>query len=67
MRSSQIVDGQSVPCEGELFYRGYNVKDITSGFLKEGRFGFEEVTYLLLFGELPDKEQLDEFNLLLAK
>ena len=46
-------DGKKVPCDGQLWYRGYNVIDLIHGF--EGkRFGFEEVAYLLLFGELPD-------------
>ncbi len=59
-------NGEDVPCAGQLFYRGYNVKDLTSGFLAEKRFGFEEITYLLLFGELPTKEQLDDFCAILA-
>ena len=61
------VDGQTVSCEGKLFYRGVNVEDIVAGFLKEKRFGFEETVYLLLFGDLPTKEQLDEFTQLLAR
>lgn len=61
------VDGKSVPCKGELYYRGINVEDLTQGFLKEGRYGFEETTYLLLFGKLPTHEQLDDFNKLLAQ
>lgn len=64
--SSKIVDGQKVSCEGELYYRGVNVEDIVSGFIKENRFGFEETTYLLLFGKLPDKEELTKFNELLT-
>ena len=67
IQSSIEVDGQSVPCEGKLFYRGVNVEDIVSGFLREKRFGFEETVYLLLFGDLPNKEQLDEFTQLLAR
>ena len=43
--SSKIVDGKSVPCEGELYYRGYNIRELTNGFLREGRLGFEEITY----------------------
>ena len=58
---TKIIDGVKVPCEGELHYRGYDIKDLTKGFLNK-RFGFEEVSYLLLFGELPTKEQLDEFK-----
>ncbi len=65
--SSKEVDGKSVPCDGELYYRGINIQDIVDGFLKEKRFGFEEVTYLLLFGDLPTKEQMDAFTSLLAK
>ncbi len=66
VRASQIVDGVSVPCEGRLFYRGYDVKDLVDGFTSDNRFGFEEVTYLLLFGELPDEKELADFQELLA-
>lgn len=55
------AEGIEEPCEGELYYRGINVKDIIKGFMKDNRFGFEETTYLLLFGKLPDKKQLDSF------
>lgn len=64
--SSKTIDGQSVPCEGELYYRGYNINDLVSGFMGKRRFGFEEATYLLLFGELPSDSQLDKFKALLA-
>ncbi len=64
--SSEIKDGVSVPCEGKLFYRGVDISDIVDGFITENRFGFEEVIYLLLFGELPDPEKLKEFSDLLA-
>lgn len=50
------------PCDGKLYYRGIDVEAIIDGFTKEKRFGFEEVTYLLIFGELPNKEQLKEFK-----
>ena len=53
-------EGQKVPADGKLYYQGYSVMDLVRGF-KNRRFGFEEVTYLLLFGELPRKAQLDEF------
>ena len=59
-------DGVVVPCDGQLYYRGVNVNDITSACLKEGRPGFEETVYLLLFGQLPDKAQLRSFNKLLG-
>lgn len=55
------AEGIEEPCEGELYYRGIDVKDIINGFMKDNRFGFEETTYLLLFGKLPDKKQLDSF------
>jgi len=62
-----IVDeNEKVPVEGRLRYRGIDIKDLAEGFLKEGRFGFEETVYLLLFGELPKKEELDSFNKILA-
>lgn len=59
-------DGVLTPCEGELFYRGVPVGDIVRGCLADYRFGFEETTYLLIFGELPTKQQLDDFNSILA-
>lgn len=60
------IDGVKVPCEGELYYRGIDVKDIISD-RGISRFRFEEVTYLLLFGELPTKKELEEFNDLLVE
>lgn len=60
-------NGETVPAEGNLYYRGINVKDLVNGFIKEGRYGFEETTYLLLFGELPTVQQLGEFKAMLAK
>jgi citrate synthase len=63
--SYTIVDNDYVPCEGKLFYRGVNVEDFIHGFIKEKRFGFEEATYLLLFGELPTEQKLQEFTKLL--
>jgi citrate synthase len=62
-----IQDGdKSVPAEGKLFYRGIDVEQIISGIIKEKRFGFEEVTYLLLYGTLPSENQLKKFNKILA-
>lgn len=66
IRSSKEVDGKSVPCEGELYYRGYNIFDIVQG-QKERRFGFEEATYLLLFGELPNKDEFKKFLSILSE
>ena len=54
-------DGTRIAQDGKLFYRGYDVEDIVKVFTSENRFGFEEVAYLLLFGELPDKANLDDF------
>ena len=59
--SSKEEDGKSVPCDGELYYRGINIEELTKGFLQEKRFGFEEATYLLLFGTLPTQQQLEDF------
>lgn len=59
--------GESVPCDGELSYRGINVRDLVNGFTKDNRFGFEETTYLLLFSELPDKQKLEEFKNILSE
>ena len=66
VRASKMVDGVSVPAHGKLLYRGYDVKDLVKGFTKDSRFGFEEVTYLLLFDKLPDKEELEAFKKLLS-
>lgn len=66
IQSSEVVNGEKVSCEGKLFYRGINIEDIVSGFVREKRFGFEETTYLLLFGNLPDRQQLVEFQQLLS-
>lgn len=66
---SSMVDenGSTIPCEGKLFYHGINIKDLVSGFIREKRFGFEEATYLLLFGQLPNETQLKDFSALLAR
>ena len=65
IESFRIENGQKIPCDGNLWYRGYNVIDLVKGF--EGkRYGFEEVTYLLLFGELPSSAELKNFCEVLA-
>jgi citrate synthase len=61
VRGYYMQDGDKVPMEGQLFYRGINVADLISGFVAEDRFGFEETVYLLLFGQLPSKSQLEQF------
>ena len=60
-------DGELHPIPGELFYRGYNVKDLVAGFRGDNRFGFEEIIYLLLFSELPDEGELYRFRRELAQ
>ena len=67
VRATKIEDGVKVPDYGNLIYRGYNIKDLVSGIGREGRFGFEEVAYLLLFGELPTAEELEKFSGALAE
>ena len=59
-------DGSSVPCDGQLWYRGYNVKTLTNN-LKPGEFGFEKIAYLLLFGQLPSESELAEFTEVLGR
>lgn len=61
-----IVNGRKVPVDGELYFQGYDIKELMQGF-KSRRFNFEEITYLLLFGALPTQEQLDEFIDFLAR
>ena len=65
--AKKIVNGEEVPCAGNLYYRGYNIKDLVKGFLDAKHSGFEEIAYLLLFGELPTEQQLADFNGLLGK
>ena len=60
--AKKMVNGKEVPCAGKLYYRGYNIKDLVNGFLKEKHFGFEEIAYLLLFGELPSDKEFKEFK-----
>ncbi len=67
VRASKIVNGEQIPIHGDLFYRGYNVKNLVDGFTNDNRFGFEEVTYLLLFDKLPNKEELASFQKLLGE
>lgn len=66
VNSQRVIDGKNVPIPGELYYRGYNVQDIVRNIKPDNHFGFEEITYLLLFGELPTKEQLHDFIKLLS-
>ncbi len=61
----KTVDGKEVFCEGKLLYRGYNVVDLVRNCMRQKRYGYEEVAYLLLFGELPTKAQLEEFRAVL--
>lgn len=60
--SKKEVNGESLPDDGMLFYRGYNVEDIIGGLKGISPYGFEEITYLLLFGELPNEEEFNEFK-----
>ena len=67
---SQIIPGVEVNGEtqlgdGQLLFRGYHIEDLVNGFISEKRFGYEETVYLLLFGQLPNRAQLDEFSTLL--
>jgi citrate synthase len=67
IQSFKEVDGQKLPCEGKLYYRGIDIEEIVDGFIHEKRFGFEETTYLLLFGKLPSKDELQGFTDLLSE
>ena len=66
IEAHKMVNGQRIPCEGKLFYRGYNINDLIRGVTAERRFGFEEIAYLLLFGELPKADELSRFQESLA-
>ena len=67
IRSYTVVDHEMVPCEGKLFYQGIDIEEIVGGFLQEKRFGYEEVVYLLLFGDLPTESQLEDLKDVLAE
>ena len=58
-------DGSLKPVDGRLYYRGYELKDLVAPLKDQGRFGFEEIAYLLLSAELPDREELADFRQLL--
>ena len=62
----RIEEGDLIPCEGRLFYRGYDIRDLVNGFLEDKRFGFEEICYLLIMGHLPTKEEYTEFRQVLG-
>ncbi len=64
--SKKIVNGETIPADGVLMYRGIPIQDIVNGFYNEHRFGYEEVVYLLMFGSLPTKQELIEFTSLLS-
>lgn len=59
--SSKVIDGKRVPCEGELWYRGYRIEELIAG-LGNDEYGYEKIAYLLLMGSLPSKEELEEFR-----
>lgn len=65
VNGTKWVDGKKVSIEGELFYQGYNIHDLVTGF-NNRCFGFEETIYLLLFGELPNMTQYSEFVQILS-
>lgn len=67
VHAKEIVDGKEVSCPGELFYRGYNVEDITADALKNGRYGFEQTVYILLFGHLPTRSELEKFTTIISR
>lgn len=57
-----VSEGEKQAIDGELIYRGYNINDLVANVYKENRFGFEEIIYLLLMGDLPTKDELEKFN-----
>ena len=61
-----INEGERQPIEGELIFRGYNIKDLVGNAIKEDRFGYEETVYLLLMGKLPSLNELDSFKDIIA-
>ena len=64
--SSRIEKGQKIPCDGQLWYRGYRVEDLIGGLSKD-EYGFEKIAYLLLMGEMPGQEESREFSELIGQ
>ena len=67
VQAVKIVDGETVPVDGNLYYRGYNIKDLVKGFYGRNESGFEEVVYLLLFDKLPNRAELSDFRKILGR
>lgn len=66
VKSYTIDDGEIIPCEGKLYYHGVDIERLVDGFTKDNRHGFEEAAYLLIFGELPNRQQLATFKQVLS-
>lgn len=66
IKAFDVVNGEKVPCDGVLRYRGIDIRELCNGFKKDNRFGFEETAYLLLFGRLPVAAELEAFRELLS-
>ena len=66
IQSYIVEDNDIIPCEGKLYYQGVDVEDIVAGFINEKRFGYEETVYLLLFGKLPNQQELQNINKILS-
>lgn len=67
IKAYDIIDGQQIPCEGHLYYRGIDIYNLVNGFMGEKRFGFEEASYLLLFGKLPTQEEINQYSDILRR
>ncbi len=67
IQGRQEVNGELKQADGRLWYRGYDINELVKGVIQESRFGFEEIAYLLLYGELPDQAKLQEFSELMAE
>lgn len=63
----KIVDGKVISDKGELRYRGIDINQLVGGFVSEGRLGFEEISFLLLFGQLPTSHELESYQQIIAK
>ncbi len=62
-----INEGEKSPIQGQLIYRGYNINDLVGNVVKENRFGYEEIVYLLLMGDLPSKDELEAFSQIISE
>ena len=67
IKAKETVNGEDVPCPGQLYYRGYAIEDVAAGAMQREHHGYEETVFLLLFGHLPNRREFEDFKQVLSK